>query len=232
MFSKSHNNLSQKIRFFSYRNSLALVLILCAFNTNAVTVNLKRISPVNENLTLHGSFGDKCHQCNVIVNYGGKFKYRYKASAWSDNQITFKLLDLGKAVNLKISVKTKKGITNALPYRIRKEIITGKQTKPDNFYTYNFTHNDKFGGKGSESVNPSTTQAQCNQSSFIFDHAKLKFKKQRFGNARILTMPKPGCVKCSPIKIQWYHEPTGVLDYSVIIQRRKVYGICKNNIIK
>lgn len=91
------------------------------------------------------------------------------------------------------------------------------------------------GNKGEELIDVSQ-QATCGQAAWVYDHAELVIDRKRFGNAQFVALPQTGCLVCEPIKVRWYHEPTGYLTFSVNIFRRQVTRQCSgdtpNNSIK
>jgi len=91
------------------------------------------------------------------------------------------------------------------------------------------------GNKGEELIDVSQ-QATCGEPAWAYSHAELVINKERFGSAQFVALPQAGCLVCEPIKVRWYHEPTGYLTFSVNIFRRQVTrqcsGIATNNSIK
>lgn len=185
-------------------------------------------------IELHGDFGQDCKQCEIIADYGSGFKYAYHPNKWHAKKLSFTIKDLGKSLNVDIQVRTSTQLSNKKHIKlipnlkpdvaINRIVIT---PKPSNGFTYSAKHQDPFGGKGIDSFNISTIKPGCNQKALSFNHAQLIVDKKRFGDARIESKPKPACLNCSPIKVRWYHEPTGSITYQLHVQRRQIEGVCQ-----
>ncbi len=87
-------------------------------------------------------------------------------------------------------------------------------------------HSLSVGDKGEERFDVSTTPPRCGATALVFDHARIVYKRKRFGEARIMQQPRAGCTRCSPLFVRWYHEPTGYLEYQVHVYRRRIEGKC------
>jgi len=87
-------------------------------------------------------------------------------------------------------------------------------------------HSLSVGDKGEERFDVSTKPPACGATALVFDHARVVYKRKRFGEAKIISSPAAGCINCSPLVIRWYHEPTGYLDYQVHVYRRRISGKC------
>ncbi len=83
------------------------------------------------------------------------------------------------------------------------------------------------GNKGEETFDVSLPgpDSNCGEQ-WVFDHAELDIERNRFGDVQIVALPEPGCRACSPGVVRWYHEPTGHLEFSVLVYRRKVERRC------
>lgn len=88
------------------------------------------------------------------------------------------------------------------------------------------THALSVGDKGEDRFDISTRAPACGATALVFDHAKIVYKRQRFGEAKIVNRPPVGCLRCPPLLVRWYHEPTGHLDYQVHVYRRRIKGDC------
>ncbi len=87
-------------------------------------------------------------------------------------------------------------------------------------------HSLSVGDKGEEHFNVSIKPPVCGGTALAFDHARIVYKRQRFGEAKIVSSPPVGCINCLPLVVRWYHEPTGYLDYQVHVYRRRIIGKC------
>lgn len=81
------------------------------------------------------------------------------------------------------------------------------------------------GNKGEDLVDVSI-EALCGEAQWAFDHAELAVTRQRFGAAQFVELPRAGCVSCSPVRVRWYHEPTGHLTFHVNVFRRLAVTRC------
>lgn len=80
------------------------------------------------------------------------------------------------------------------------------------------------GNKGEESIEVSQTSGCGKQ--WLFSSAELVINRNRFGGAQFVSLPPPGCRTCDPVRVRWFHEPTGYLDFSIEIRRRQVHILC------
>lgn len=78
---------------------------------------------------------------------------------------------------------------------------------------------ESVGNKGEEALNVSV-DAPCGRPAWLFDHAELVVKRNRFGDVQFVGLPRPGCVDCDPVLLRWFHEPTGYLSFEVNVYRR------------
>jgi len=90
-------------------------------------------------------------------------------------------------------------------------------------------HSLSVGDKGEERFNVSIKPPICGATALVFDHARIVYKRQRFGEAKIVRSPPAGCINCPPLVVRWYHEPTGYLDYQVHVYRRLIIGKCPSS---
>ena len=81
------------------------------------------------------------------------------------------------------------------------------------------------GAKGEELLDVSV-EVRCGEVAWLFDHAEVVAQRNRFGDVQIVEMPKAGCEDCQPLKVRWYHEPTGYLDFSIRIWRQPKRLVC------
>ena len=205
-------------------------------NTFAVQLDkLRATSP--QHIELQGDFGQDCKQCEIIVDYGKGFKYAYRPDRWNARKLSFNIHDFGKSLKVKVMVKTAQGITKSKAFTIKPQLKPVKlRNKPasrsqvDKTTLFTQEHKDPFGGKGIDLYKIVNHPATCGSKGELFHDAKIIFGKKRFGEARIEQKPKPGCSKCTPVKVRWFHEPTGSVNYQLEIQRRIVHGVCREQV--
>ena len=84
--------------------------------------------------------------------------------------------------------------------------------------------NVRVGNKGEEVANVSTP-LRCGEN-WVYDHAELVVTRNRFGAVEFTQLPTKGCFRCEPLRVRWYHEPTGYLTFDVIVYRHKEHVAC------
>jgi hypothetical protein len=192
----------------------------------------------NGRITIAGSdFGKACSQCEVITDYGDGLKYALPSESWTNQRVVARIADLNKGLNVRIFIKTSAGTSNTANYRLARKIRPEREYRrsvPANlssdFVLFDHQSDLAVGDKGERSFDVSSPALTCNQASEVFDHAQLIFGKRRFGEAQLVASPPAGCVRCSPLKVRWYHEPTGRLHFQVHVYRRVVEGICRDRV--
>lgn len=75
------------------------------------------------------------------------------------------------------------------------------------------------GSKGEEVLDVSV-EADCGEAAWVFHRAELVVSRNRFGDVQFVGLPAPGCVRCAPVALRWFHEPTGYLSFQVDVYRR------------
>jgi hypothetical protein len=75
------------------------------------------------------------------------------------------------------------------------------------------------GSRGEETIDVSVAAA-CGEPVWVFHRAELFVKRNRFGDVQFVGLPMPGCVTCEPVRLRWFHEPTGFLSFEVHVYRR------------
>jgi hypothetical protein len=189
-------------------------------------------------ITIAGAdFGNGCGDCEVIADYGDGFKYALSNESWSDRRIVARLADLNKSLDVRLSVKTATETSNAVNHRLSRIIEPEREQRrpvppgaqPD-LVLLEHQSDLAVGDKGERAFDVSSPPLACNQSGGVFDHAELVYGKRRFGEAQIVASPPAGCVRCPPLKVRWYHEPTGYLHFQVHVYRRWVEGVCNNRV--
>ena len=222
---------------------LVAAFIFCIGLSNAYAaqhVKLDTVSIANNNVVkMRGQFGEKCSKCYVEAVYSPTFKYRYQPRQWNERNIQFEALDLNEGFSLKLRVVTSAGFSEFKKVALFPIIIpSDKNKKPvsstfvDSRTFFERRHDLKVGEKGEDSFEVSSKPAACNTKSNVFDHASIVYRDNRFSNAQIIQLPKNNCIKCKPLKVRWYNEPTGRLIYQLHVFRRQVYGACKNKILR
>ncbi len=218
--------------------TLLLLIVVAVCRVEAI--ELTNVRTLNGNrVELQGDFGKDCQRCEIIVDYAGKLRYAYRPLQWHQSKMTFSIKDFGISPSVKISVFTSTGETRSLLYRLKLKLKPPSfPTKPvtatriDNKTVFSKKHGDKFGGKGVDQFSFQAPQLSCGKPSEVYHGASVVIKKRRFGDVRIDRQPKSACKRCQPLKVSWYHEPTGYIDYQLHIQRRVVEGSCQKNIRK
>lgn len=83
-----------------------------------------------------------------------------------------------------------------------------------------------IGNQGEERIDVSVSFA-CGEQAWVFDHAELQIMRSRFSSAQLVAMPQAGCIDCEPLRLRWYHEPTGHLTLAVRVYRRLIDVSCE-----
>ncbi len=99
--------------------------------------------------------------------------------------------------------------------------------RPDVKDPYLRVESDKLvGNQGEEQFDVSIAgQAACGDL-WLFDHAELDIIRNRFSDVQFVQIPPAGCTRCEPVRVRWYHEPTGYLTFDVRVFRRLVKTAC------
>ena len=209
---------------------------MSSFSNQGPVIQSINGNPQNHILINGNGFGSKCQQCEVVVDYGKGFKYLASIQSWNDKSIKADIPDLNKGLAVQVSVKTKDAESNKTNYQIKPIVLPAGNLNRivpagsvQNLLMFEKKSDLAVGDKGEESYNVNSSLPACNNTGFIFEHAEL-VQKGRFGEARIISTPNSGCTSCSPLKVRWYHEPTGNLDYQVHVFRRQVQGICQDKV--
>ncbi|MEW6272487.1 MAG: hypothetical protein AB1689_24685 [Thermodesulfobacteriota bacterium] len=82
------------------------------------------------------------------------------------------------------------------------------------------------GDKGEDRFELPEHRPSCTSPGLAFEFAEIVYVRRRFGDAQIVATPAPGCVRCGPIVVRRYHEPTGELRYRLRVHRRTVPPAC------
>lgn len=211
--------------------ALLVLTSLCSSVSLAAPV-IEQLGRRDAWLTLSGyGFGDGCEGCEVIADYGS-LRYALAVKQWSDRRIEVRLPDLNLATRVWLQVVTAGGKSNREQAAINRRIVPAteltqpRQPPPSGLLILSKRSDLKVGARGEEQLDVSSAPPVCGQETMLFDHARVVFAKRRFGDAQIVTLPKPGCTRCEPLSVRWYHEPTGHIDFQVHVYRRRVEGIC------
>lgn len=187
----------------------------------------------SQNIEITGQFGKDCKKCEIIVDYGKGFLYAYRPDRWNEKKLLFTLKDFGKSLKVKIFVRTASGDSQSRTFNIKPLLTPPKLSnkiqqikKINKHLIFSASHADAFGGKGLDQFNVGSTKPKCNNTVDIYHQARMVIDKKRFGDARLESKPPTACVKCTPLKVRWYHEPTGSIHYQLHIQKRQIQGIC------
>jgi hypothetical protein len=82
------------------------------------------------------------------------------------------------------------------------------------------------GDQGEDRFDLPYVPPSCDTAGWAFDSAEIVYLRRRFGEAQVVATPAPGCVRCGPIVVRRYHEPTGELHYRLRVRRRAVSAGC------
>ncbi len=188
--------------------------------------------------TLAGeNFGTRCDNCEVVADYGG-FRYALPIHGWQTNQITVQLEDIGKGNRASLAVHSASGTSNAVQLTLPEKLIPATRAhkpvspeQPGELQVFSRSYDISIGGQGTDTFDVSQPQASCGTTSTVFDSAEIVLgRRTRFGDARKVESPARGCTDCSPLKVRYYFEPTGKLEYQLHVYRREVAGICPDRV--
>ncbi len=204
----------------------------------SLAAELKQIRALGNNqVELSGDFGAACQRCGILVDYDRGLTYAYQPKHWQAQKLVFRIQDIGRSLKVDIRVKTADGETSSKPLTIKPQLQPRRLQRKaiplssiDNKNSFMREHKDPFGGKGKDRFIMDTPPAVCQHKGELFHAVELVPGKKRFGDARIIRQPDAGCQKCKPVEVEWYHEPTGSIEYQLHIQMRIVDGICSDRI--
>ena len=215
---------------------LLFALVFCSSSyANEIVLKNARVGKGFEATLLGSGFGKACGKCEVIIDYGKGQRYAAKILGWSSTSIKLIVPNVGLGDRVKLQVKTPRGESSAISYKINPMILPKKNVNHSvksntlkGLEVHSFSYDAKLGGKGKDKINVSVNRPKCGEEVWVFDRGNIVFKSKRFGDAKIQSSPKRGCIKCSPLAVKWYHEPTGRIDYQVHIYKRKIVGLCSS----
>lgn len=189
-------------------------------------------------VTLSGHhFGPRCADCEVVADYG-EFKYALPIDSWHAEEIRVTLLDLGVGKSVSLHVRASSGNSTAVTVPLRTTLIPPQRvratTSLDNsaeLQIFERSYDLSIGDKGTDSFDVSQPPAACGETARVFHSAEIVIGRHtRFGDARKVESPPSGCSHCSPVKVRYYFEPTGKLEYQLHVYRREIDGICRERI--
>jgi len=200
----------------------AIALCSVAASSAAAPV-IDRITPASveagKEVVIFGSgFASQGKDSEVVASYGGGFAYVLKALFWSANAITVVVPDLGKSLAPVLQVKTATGLSNVRSVQLKSRLLVEKSPVYD--------HRLQVGEKGEDLFLIKNTVPDCGQTGVLFSRASIKVTKRRFADAQLVAVPESNCLTCKPIKVHWYNEPTGFIQYHIEIKKRLIEGIC------
>ncbi|GAB4350766.1 MAG: hypothetical protein Kow006_13910 [Gammaproteobacteria bacterium] len=220
------------------------VLLLALTLSLPVTVSALTVSSVKGGdqgvVQLNGKgFGRSCPPCRVVIDYGGGFRYSAEVVRWADEAILIRVPDLGRALKVTLQVETPAGRSARQPFRLLPRIVPDREiTRPvttrraGDLLVFERSHNVKVGGKGDDRFDVSIEPLQCGQKGLAFYRARIVYRDRRFAEAQIVSAPNSGCVRCRPLVVRWYNEPTGRLTYQLHVYRREIEGICRDRVVR
>ncbi len=183
---------------------------------------------------LRGEFGPDCGRCEVIVDYGGGLRYSAEIERWEPSRVLARIADLNAGLDVRVRVQAGAGASEWLALRLARVVVPrpvldgpveSDWLRPGSFVERH--HDLAVGDKGEERFEVGAPAPACGKRAALFDHARIVYVERRFGEARIVASPPPGCSTCPPLTVRWYHEPTGRLTYQLHVYRRLVEGACR-----
>lgn len=187
----------------------------------AITAAVPALLPAGAEISLTGSgFGAASAASEVVADYGHGFFYTLKYSDWNDRTIRLRIPDLGKSLTPQLRVVKGRQYSNSVRVTIRPDIRSGGHGESR-------AHQLGIGDKGEDIFKVINHPPTCGNVGQRFDHAEIIYDKKRFAEAQFVALPARGCSRCGAIKVHWYNEPTGSLQYRMKIFRRQIEGVCR-----
>jgi len=175
-------------------------------------------------IKLTGSgFGPASATSEVVADYGHGFFYALEHAAWSNSSISVRIPDLGKSLKIRIHIVAGGQSSNAVSVTMKPEITAV-------LYAKSKIHRLKVGDKGEDVFRVENASAQCGRAGELFDHAEIVFNQKRFSEAQFVALPAKGCSRCGKIRVRWYNEPTGLLQYRLKVFKRRIEGVCRQRV--
>ena len=204
----------------------------------AVSPKLNSVRHLGENVfALTGEFGRTCAKCEVIAEYGPAFRYAYRPELWQSHRIEVQVEDLNRSLDVMLRVVTPNGTSNSQRVQLHRKIIPPRELQQpvpdallDTLHYFERQHHLDLGNKGEDSFDVSVSPPNCGEYAQVFEQARIVYAQQRFAQAQVVASPVAGCMKCGPVKVSWYNEPTGKLTYQLHVYRRLVSGVCTDQL--
>jgi len=205
---------------------LAAAIALCSVAASSVAAPvIDRISPASvpagKEIVISGSgFALQGKDSEVIASYGDGFLYALKPVFWSARAIAVVVPDLGKSLTPGLQVKTAAGLSRVRRLNLMPHLLVEQSPV--------YEHHLKEGEKGEDLFPLQFSAPACGQTGTLFSQARVDVSKRRFADAQLIATSEPYCRVCKPLKVRWYNEPTGFIQYHIKIKRRVIEGICSD----
>lgn len=177
-------------------------------------------------------FGVGCPKCEVIATYPDGLRYALVIARWSDREIEVRLPDLNRGESIKLAVQIERYAGIPVPVWLTPLILSPQPSAQKPWPPMLFEHRSdlKVGDRGEEAYQVGVPAPKCGARAWIYERAELRHVRQRFGEAQIVGQPAAPCIECAPVRVRWYHEPTGYLEFQVSILRRAIEGVCADRV--
>jgi hypothetical protein len=169
----------------------------------------------------------------VWVTFSDGLRYAVPVDRWSPTEILARVPDLNHGRALRLAVRTPQSMSNPWPLEWQSQVLAPEELRridPTSAVLFEHASDLKVGNQGDVQHAVGVPTPVCGRRVWIFDHAELRHLRQRFGEAQIVSQPRRPCVECEPIRVRWYHEPTGNVHFQVRIFRRAVEGVCTDRV--
>lgn len=204
---------------------ILLLSSLAEGNSNIVISAYPSRVMAGSEISLSGpNFGAVLGSSKVIADYGHGFFYVLKHTSWSNHTITLKVPDLGKSLRVKLRIQSANQRSNSVTITIKPDIRKSQQKEIKKVHVLN------VGDKGEDIFKVVNKSGSCGKAGELFDHAEIRFVKKRFSEAQFVSLPAKGCTRCGDIRVRWYNEPTGKLEYRMSIFQRRIEGVCEQRV--
>ena len=196
---------------------------------------LRALQPLGDNrYALLGELGERCGDCEVIIEYADGLRYAAPVEHWKPSRLVVRIPDLNRSLEVSVRVLSAGALSEVLTTTLTRALVPRTEpqtpTPSESAQFVEYTSDLAVGDKGMDLVDLSAPPPGCGSSALLFDHARIVYTDRRFGEAQIVAAPPAGCVKCTPLSIRWYHEPTGRLSFQLHIYKRIVEGVCPERV--
>jgi hypothetical protein len=177
-------------------------------------------------------FDTHCAKCEAIAVYSDGFRYALTVERWTDREIDLRLPDLNRGYVVGVTIYSTQGVSAPVSVQLQPQIASPTQLRslaPAVASQFEHSSDLKVGDRGEELIAVGIAAPRCGERAWMFERAELKHLRQRFGEAQIVSQPPP-CIDCAPLRVRWYHEPTGYLQFQVSIFRRAIEGVCSERV--